>query len=113
MIGNEVPYRKEDTEKDLLILNIQPVRSIHAIGKISARLFNRERRGLMYRYARNRRNELTKRINPEYKRTEQPTREDRRTENIEKEFRDYKLDIKNRLSFDRAQILNEEPSPNE
>lgn len=110
MIGNEVPYRKEDTEKDLLIPNIQPVRNIHAIRKISAGLFNRERRELMYTYARNRRKKLTKRINPVYKRTEQLTRDERTTEKIEQEFRDYKLEIKNRMSFDRAQILNEELS---
>jgi len=92
----------DDIERNSPVPGIQPIR------KIRARIFNRERRELLYLYERNPRGQVTKRKKPGIKRTEHLT-PDAETQ-IEQDFIDYKSDLKIRLAFDRAQILHEEPS---
>ena len=94
----------DDIERNSHVPSIQPVR------KIRARIFNRERRELMYPYERNHRGQATKRKKPGIKRTKYLTADARTPEKIEQDFIDYKSDLKFRLTFDRAQILHEEPS---
>lgn len=94
----------DDIERNSLVPSIQPVR------KIGARIFNRERRELMYLYERNHRGQATKRKKPGIKRTEHLTADARTPEKVELDLIDYKSDLKIRLTFDRAQILHEEPS---
>ena len=94
----------DDMERNSPIQSIQPVR------KIRAQIFKRERRELMYLYERNPQGQATKRKKPGFQQTEQPTTDANTPEEIEQDFMDYKSDLKNRLTFDRAQILHEEPS---
>ena len=94
----------DDIERNSLVLSIQPIR------KIRARLFNRERRELLYPYERNHRGQATKRKKPGIKRTEYLTSDASTPEQIEQDLSDYKSDLKIRLTFERAQILHEEPS---
>jgi len=93
----------DDIERNSLVPSIQPVR------KIRARLFNRERRELLYPYERNHKGQATKRKRPGIKRTKYLAADARTPEKIEQNLMDYKSDLKIRLAFDRAQILHEEP----
>lgn len=94
----------DDIERNAPIQSIQPVR------KIRAQIFKRERRELMYLYERNHQGQAIKRKKPGYPHTEHLTSDASTPEEIEQDFIDYKSDLKNRLTFDRAQILHEEPS---
>ena len=87
-----------------------PVQSIQPVRKIRAYIFDRERRELMYSYDRNQRGRATKRKKPGIRQTEFLTPEASTTEQIEHDLSDYKSDLKIRLTFERAQILHEEPS---
>jgi hypothetical protein len=93
----------DDIERNAPIQSIQPVR------KIRAQIFKRERRELMYLYERNHQGQATKRKKPGFQQTEHLTPDASSPEEIEQDFIDYKSDLKNRLTFDRAQILHEEP----
>jgi len=92
------------------IERISPVQSIPPVRKISARMYDRERRELRYPYERDHRGKAIKRKKPGTKRTGHLTADDRTSEKIEQDLSDYKSDLKIRLTFDRAQILHEEPS---
>jgi hypothetical protein len=91
----------DDTERSSPISSIQPVR------KIRARLYDRERRELKYPYERNHRGQVTKRKKPGTERAEHLAAEARTPETIEQDLSDYKSDLKIRLVFDRAQILDD------
>lgn len=86
-----------------------PTQSIQPVRKIRARLYDRERQELMYE-KRNRRRVATKRKKPGIILIDDLTAEVRTSEEIEQDFDDYKSDLIIRSAFDRAQILNEEPS---
>lgn len=94
----------DDIERNSLVSSIQPVR------KIRARIYDRERRELRSPYERNQRGQSTKRKKPGIKLTEDPTTDDITPEKVEQDFINYKSDLKTRLAFDRALILQEEPS---
>lgn len=94
----------DDIERNSPIESIQPIR------KIGARIFDRERRDLRNPYERNQRGLTTKRKKPSSKPTEPLTADATTTVALEQDFTDYKSDLKTRLAFDRAQILQEEPS---
>ena len=88
----------DDIERISHVSSIQPVR------KIRARLYDRERRELRYPHERNPRRQVTQRE------TEHLTPEASTPEELEQDLQDYKSDLKERLTFDRAQVLHEEPS---
>lgn len=94
----------DDIERSSPVPMIQPVR------KIGARIYDRERRELMNPYQRNHRGKTTKQKKPGVKRTEHLTADTITPEKVEQDLSDYKSDLKTRLTFDRAQILHEEPS---
>lgn len=94
----------DDIERNAPVQSIQPVR------KIRARIYDRERRELRHLYERNLRGQVTKRKKPGFQPTETLTADARTSEEIEQDLLDYKSDLKIRLTFDRAQILHEEPS---
>lgn len=94
----------DDIERNSPVLSIEPIR------RIRARILNRERRELMSPYERDHRGQATKRKKPGIKRTDHLIADGRTPEKIEQDFIDYKSDLKIRLTFDRAQILHEEPS---
>jgi len=94
----------DDIERNSPIESIQPVR------RIVARIYDRERRELRNLYEKNQRGQATKRKRPGFKPTENPTANASTPQVIEQDFMDYKSDLKTRLAFDRAQILQEEPS---
>jgi hypothetical protein len=94
----------DDSERNSPIQRIQPVR------KIRAQIFKRERRELMYLYERDYLGKATKRKKPGIQETEHLTSDASTPEEIEQDLLDYKSDLKTRLTFDRAQILHEEPS---
>lgn len=93
----------DNIERNSLVPSIQPVR------KIRAEIIDRERRELMNPYNRNHRGQVTKRKKPRIKGTEYPTADASTPEKIEQDFIDYKSGLINRLTFDRALILHEEP----
>ena len=93
----------DDIERNSLVPSIQPVR------KIRARIYDRERRELRYPYERNQRGQATKRKKSGVKRIEHLTSNVGSHKEIEQDFIEYKADLKTRLTFDRAQILPEEP----
>ncbi len=94
----------DDIERNSPIQSIQPVR------RIGARIYDRERRELRNPYERNQRGQATKRKNPGIKPTEHLTPDANTPEEVEQDFIDYKLALKTRLAFDRAQILHKETS---
>jgi hypothetical protein len=94
----------DDIERSSPVQRIQPVR------KIRSRILNRERRELMNPYARNQRGQTSKWKKLGIRLTVPLTIDVRTPEEIEQNFIDCKTDLKNRLTFDRAQILREEPS---
>jgi len=85
-----------------------PVQSIQPVRKIRARLYDGERQEPNEK--RNRRLQVTKRKKPDIKLTEHLTDDAKTPGEIEQDFVDYKSDLIIRSTFDRAQILNEEPS---
>jgi len=96
----------DDIERNSPIESIQPIR------KIGARIYDRERRDLRNPYEKNQRGLTTKRKKPSIKPAEPLTADGTTTEALEQDFTDYKSGLKTRLAFDRAQILQDEPSSN-
>ncbi|TGE38499.1 hypothetical protein E4K67_11250 [Desulfosporosinus fructosivorans] len=94
----------DDNERNSPIQSVQPVR------KIRAQIFKRERRELMYLYERARQGQASKRKKPSIRQTELLTSDASTPAEIEQDFLDYKTDLKNRLTFDRAQLLSEDLS---
>jgi len=86
-----------------------PAQSIQPVRKIRARLYDRERQELMYE-RRNRRRLASKRKKPGIILIDELAADVRTHEEIEQDFDDYKSDLIIRSTFDRAQILKEEPS---
>ena len=94
----------DDIERSSPIQSVQPVR------KIRAQIFKRERRELMYLYETNQQGRASKRKKSGIQKTEHLASEACTPEEIEQDLLDYKSDLKIRLTFDRAQLLHEEPS---
>ncbi|HZK84712.1 MAG TPA: hypothetical protein VFC58_08560 [Desulfosporosinus sp.] len=96
----------DDIERNSLVPSVQPIL------RIGARQSNRERRELTYLYKRN---QQGRRIKPKKLVLEQPEHqaaEPSTPEEVKQDLLNYKSDLKIRLTFDRAQLLDEEPSSN-